>query len=86
MGQNIGLEQVRVGERSEFAGRSLRELPIRRDLGVIVLAIRRAGGSMLFNPPADAVIEGGDHLVVMGDLDHLRRLEQWVGKVALEAF
>lgn len=84
MGRNIGLEQVRVGERSEFAGRSLRELQIRRDLGVIVLAIRRAGGSMLFNPPADAVIEGGDHLVVMGDLDHLRRLEQLVGKLALE--
>ncbi len=81
LGLNIGLEQVRVADESEFAGKSLRDLQIRRELGVIVLAIRQADGRMLFNPPADAVIRGGDHLVVMGDVGHLRRLEQLMAKV-----
>lgn len=74
MGQNIGIEQVRVSPNSEFASKSIKQMQIRRDLGVIVLAIRRGDGSMEFNPPADAVVKGGDHLIVMGDLDHLRKM------------
>ena len=74
MGQNIGIEQVRVSPASEFASRSIKQMQIRRDLGVIVLAIRRGDGSMEFNPPAEAVVKGGDHLIVMGDLDHLRKM------------
>jgi K+/H+ antiporter YhaU regulatory subunit KhtT len=35
---------------------------------------------MVFNPPADAVIDEGDHLVVMGQLDHLRSLEALMSK------
>jgi len=30
---------------------------------------------MLFNPPAEAVVQGGDCLIVMGEADQLRRLE-----------
>ncbi|MCW5981263.1 MAG: potassium channel protein [Bryobacteraceae bacterium] len=81
MGLNIAIEQVKVADGSEFSSKSLRELQFRRDLGVIVLAIRKAAGTMLFNPPADAVIESGDHLVVMGSVDHLRALEQLMAMV-----
>jgi voltage-gated potassium channel len=81
MGLNIGIEQVHVGEGSEFSSKSLRDMQIRRDLGVIVLAIRKADGHMLFNPPADALVEGGDHLVVMGDPDRVRHLERVFAKV-----
>jgi voltage-gated potassium channel len=75
LGLDVGLEQVRVSETSEFVDKSLRQVQLRRDLGVIVLAIRRAGGAMLFNPPADAVLGRGDFLVVMGERDSLRRAE-----------
>jgi voltage-gated potassium channel len=75
MGLNVLIEQLRVDETSEFASMSLKQLQIRRDIGVIVLAIRRAGGEMLFNPPADAVLQGGDSLVAMGGPDDLRKLE-----------
>jgi voltage-gated potassium channel len=78
MGLNVGIEQVRVSEQSGFANRSLAEMQIRRDLGVIVLAIRRAGGEMVFNPPADAVIGRGDFLIAMGEPQNLRRLETMI--------
>ena len=74
LGLNIGLEQVRVGSASEMSSKSLKEMQLRRDLGVIVLAIRKADGKMLFNPTADAVVEGGDHLIVMGELHHLQKV------------
>ncbi len=75
MGLNVLIERLRVDETSEFASMSLKQMQIRRDIGVIVLAIRRAGGEMLFNPPADAVLQGGDSLVAMGGPDDLRKLE-----------
>ena len=75
MGLDVDIEQVRVPESSEFASRSLQQTSIRRELGVIVLAIRKSDGSMVFNPPADSVISAGDHLIVMGEPKNLRTLE-----------
>jgi voltage-gated potassium channel len=75
MGLDVDVEQVRVIESSEFASRSLEQTQIRRDLGVIVLAIRKSDGHMLFNPPAETVLSGGDHLIVMGEPKNLRSLE-----------
>jgi voltage-gated potassium channel len=76
MGLDVGIEQIRVPGASGLASKSLEQLKIRREIGVIVLAIRKSDGRMLFNPPADAEIEGGDFLIAMGESGNLRRLEQ----------
>ena len=75
LGMNVAIEQVRVSGTSEFCAQSLQQMQLRRDFGVIVLAIRKSDGTMLFNPPADALIEELDHLIVMGEPPNLRRLE-----------
>jgi voltage-gated potassium channel len=79
IGLNVGIEQVLVGGNG-FNSRSLAELQLRRELGVIVLAIRKADGIMLFNPAAEAEIQSGDFLVVMGESENLRRLEQMLSE------
>jgi voltage-gated potassium channel len=56
-------------------------MQIRREIGVIVLAIRRATGEMIFNPPAEAVIQSGDYLVAMGEQENLRKLERRLAEV-----
>jgi voltage-gated potassium channel len=55
--------------------KTIREMQLRRNVGVIVMAIRRADGRMLFNPPADTAVEAGDFLIVMGRQDDLTTLE-----------
>ncbi len=75
MGFDVDIEQVRVPEVSGFASRSLEQTRIRRDIGVIVLGIRKADGTMLFNPAAETVICAGDYLIVMGEPSNLRTLE-----------
>lgn len=75
IGLNASVEQVRVAGDSEFNGKSLKDIQLRRELGVIVLAIRRENGTMQFNPPAEAIIHSGDCLIVMGETANLRRLE-----------
>jgi len=82
MGLNVGIEQVRVADDCALAGKSLRDLQFRRDLGVIVLAIRRHDGRMDFNPAAETVLECDDHLIVMGDSIAVRKLEELVTGVS----
>jgi voltage-gated potassium channel len=75
IGMDIALEQVRVSESSEMVSRTLQELQLGRNLGVIVMAIRTADGKMAFNPTADTAIHPGDYLIVMGRQESLRLLE-----------
>lgn len=75
-GPEVALEQVRVADSSDFVGKSLLELGhLRKDLGIMVLAIRRAKGEMTFNPSAQELVHGGDYLIVMGEAPALRELE-----------
>jgi voltage-gated potassium channel len=74
-GLKVVIEQVRVSEHSHLVARSIRELQIGRQYGVIVLAIRKGDGEMVFNPPADTAISAGDYLIVMGHSENLRTLE-----------
>jgi voltage-gated potassium channel len=81
IGLEVEIEQVAVPARSEIASKSIKDMQIRRDLGVIVLAVRKGDGEMLFNPPADTLIVGGDCLIVMGRQENLRALEALVAAV-----
>ena len=78
IGLQVEIEQVTVPERSEIVGKSIKDLQIRRDLGVIVLGIRKHDGAMIFNPPADTTIHGSDCLIAMGRVENLRALEALV--------
>ena len=68
----VSIEQVRVP--ATHGTRSIKDLDIRRQVGIIVLAIRKASGNMLFNPAPEDNIEPGDFLIAMGTEEQLRRL------------
>jgi voltage-gated potassium channel len=72
----LEIEQVEIGKDSPFIGHALKETGIRSEHGVIVIAIRRADGAMIFNPFADTVIEENDALVALGSHDSLETLER----------
>jgi len=72
----LEIEQVEIGEESPFIGRALKDTGIRSEHGVIVIAIRRADGAMIFNPFADTIIEEKDALVALGSHSSLQTLEQ----------
>ena len=72
----LEIEQVEISPGSPFIDRPLMETGIRSEHGVIVIAIRRADGAMIFNPFADTIIEERDSLVVIGSHSSLETLEQ----------
>jgi len=75
LGEDINIEQVRVADDSDVASRTIKDIQVGREFGVIVMAIRPRSGGMLFNPSADTRIGGGDFLIVMGRQENLRALE-----------
>jgi len=78
-GLNVGIEQVEVLPGSEVDGKTLEQVRLSRETGIIVLAIRHKEGRMEFNPAGDSRIEGGDFLIVMGEPESLPRLEMLLG-------
>lgn len=72
----LEIEEINVGNGARVAGQTLEGSRIRQEMGVIVLAIKSEKTEMRFNPPPDEVIYAGDHLIVMGESEGLRRLEE----------
>jgi voltage-gated potassium channel len=75
IGLDVGIEQVRVADNSEYVSQSLRQMALRKQVGIIVLAIKKANGEMIFNPDAESEVAGGDYLIAMGAAGELRKLE-----------
>jgi voltage-gated potassium channel len=57
-------------------GHTLNEARLRSQSGALVLAIRRADGTLLGGPNANTVLLNGDVLICMGTSDQLRQLNQ----------
>jgi len=72
---DLAFEQVEIGEGSPLAGRKLKDTTIRSALDIVVAAIRREGGEMIFNPSGDTQIFEGDLLIGIGRAESLAELE-----------
>ena len=71
----LQIEEVTIERGSALAGRSLKDSRVRQDLGIIIVAIKKPDGRMVFNPPSEEPIEVGDLLITLGHRDQLDRLE-----------
>jgi voltage-gated potassium channel len=71
----IQIEEACIAAASPLAGSTLRDSRLRQDRGIIIVAIKKASGQMVFNPPADAVMEVGDTLITLGRREELDQLD-----------
>lgn len=62
-------------------GQTLREAKLRSQTGALVLAIRRADGTLIGGPTADTELMPGDLMICMGTVDQLRSLNQILGPI-----
>jgi len=75
----LQIEEVEVCSPSLLVGRSIKASPIRSELGIIIVAIKKPGAKMTFNPPSDTTLESGDLLITLGHRQQLDRLEEMAG-------
>ncbi|MFT5679149.1 MAG: voltage-gated potassium channel [Myxococcota bacterium] len=70
------IDELLLKEGCRLVGQTLGALGVRREYGVLVVAIRRASGQMLAAPDGDVTLEVGDVLIVVGRSEGVRALAQ----------
>jgi len=78
MGSHLGLimEEARLSTKSNLIGKSVIDSYLRRDYGVIIVAIKKMSGEMIFNPMPSETLEAGDVIVVIGKKEDLKRMSE----------
>ncbi len=70
----LQIEETEVRRGSSLCNRVLRDASLRQDLGLIVVAIKRVDGPMMFNPVPDTQILEGDILITLGPRQQQEKL------------
>ncbi|MGQ9653475.1 MAG: potassium channel family protein [Thermodesulfobacteriota bacterium] len=77
------MEEVHIPAGSFMEGRSLQSSGLRRDYGMIVVAIKRKDGNLVVNPSPEEVLREGDVLIALGkrqDFKSISRILEGQGK------
>jgi len=74
-GGKIQMEEMLVHPSSRLIDVALQDSDIRKDLNLIIVAVRKPEGDMLFNPSSQTKLLGGDTVVVIGEKENLKELE-----------
>jgi uncharacterized protein with PhoU and TrkA domain len=75
----VGYEGV-VGEGAHAAGRSIKELSVETETGMLVLAVQR-GRRWTYRPKPRFVFESGDRIIAIGPADGGEELDKMLGVV-----
>ncbi|WP_303721441.1 TrkA family potassium uptake protein [Malonomonas rubra] len=70
----LQLEEIRIAEKSTLAGKTLVNSGLRKDLGLIIVGIKRHQ-KMTFNPDPTTEIEVGDILITLGEPGAIKNME-----------
>ena len=74
--KDIQMEEIPISDSSKLANISLKDSGIRQQFNLIIIAIKKRDGSMLFNPSFETVINGGDTVIAVGEESNLQKLQK----------
>jgi voltage-gated potassium channel len=77
----MNMEEIPVRADSQFSDISLVDSGIRQQFDLIIVAIKKASGEMIFNPASHTRIQIGDTLIALGQRSNLIKLERLLGNV-----
>jgi voltage-gated potassium channel len=75
---DLQMEEIPIPDVSRFSGLSLDQCGFGKDLGIIIVGIKKPNGEMRFNPTFRTLIEPGDTLIALGETSKLRELEEMI--------
>lgn len=72
----LRMEEVSVCKGSSIISLSLEESGIRQRYGLIIVAVKKDSGKMIFNPMANYIIAEGDRLIAMGEDENVKKFTE----------
>ena len=72
----IQMEEIPVGAGCKLQNVELKDTGIRQKYNLIIIAIKKPDGSMMFNPSFETRINPGDTVIAVGEPDNLTQLEK----------
>ena len=72
----LRMEEISICDGSPFISKTLEDSGIRKRYGLIIVAVKKDSGKMIFNPLANYVIAEGDRLVAMGEDDNVKQFAE----------
>ena len=67
-------EEIALGEASRLHGVALKDSGIRQNYDIIIIAIKKPAGEMVFNPGPEELLARGDVLIALGNRDQLDKM------------
>ena len=74
--KDIQMEEIPVSEKSRLTNIPLKDSGIRQDFNLIIIAIKKPDGTMLFNPSLEAALMPDDTVIAVGEEENLQKLEK----------
>ena len=75
---DLQIEEIPIPDVSVYSGLSLDQCGFGKELGVIIVAIKKPNGDMKFNPTYLTLIEPGDTLIALGEVSKLKVLKEMI--------
>jgi voltage-gated potassium channel len=74
--KDIQMEEIPVSENSDLTNIALKDSGIRQNYNLIIIAIKKPDGTMLFNPSFEAAFKPNDTVIAVGEEENLQKLEK----------
>jgi len=73
--KDIQMDEIPVAPTSHLAHVMVKDSGIRQKFDLIIIAIKKPNGTMLFNPSYETLIQAGDTVIAMGKSENLKELK-----------
>jgi voltage-gated potassium channel len=77
-GMELSMEELVIPYGADLVGRDLIHSGIRGEFNLIIVAIKRCDGRMIYNPSPTEILNAGDILVAIGPQENLIRFANWL--------
>ena len=70
---NLRIHELNISDTSEIVGKTIMESRLKDKFNLMVLGIKNPDGHISFNPPPGQSLNKGTALIVMGDVDDIKK-------------
>jgi len=77
-GMELGMEEIKLVEGAPIIGKNLIDSNIRSAYNLIIVAIKKADGSMIYNPAPSEILHQGDILIAIGPKANLNQFAIYI--------